>query len=115
MSSTRIEIDLNALDDEGLTRARIEDADGEIAVGDDVLVFESEDGLIAPAKVTRADVSSGYVFLTVDWDNLREESFDYSQFLISTQSPLWRIVEMPSEPSLTPNPAIVGVNNPVAA
>jgi len=67
----RVQIDLNMLDDQGLTRARVSNATGEIEVDDVVEVFEPEDGVKAPAVVV--DVRGDFVLLRVDWDALDDD------------------------------------------
>lgn len=69
----RIEIDLNARDENGLVPAYLEDADGYVAVGDVVTAFESEDEVAAPAKVVK--VEHGHAFLDVDWNAMTDDEY----------------------------------------
>lgn len=70
---SRIEIDLNSQNPEGLTLARLADASGELTTGQIVTAYESEDKLQALAYVHKIDVSTGYAFLVVNWDSMRDD------------------------------------------
>jgi len=69
----RIEIDLNSRSRDGYVFARLSRADGPVLVDDDVVVFEPEDRVAAPARVVRVDREHGFVFLSVDWSQLAED------------------------------------------
>lgn len=69
----RVEIDLNVRLGDGTTRAGIEDADGELVVGQRVIVYESESGLTGPGLVMRVDQLAGLAYLAVDWRQLTPE------------------------------------------
>lgn len=70
--TVRIEIDLNQRTKDNLVPAWREDADGDMAVGDAVTVFEPEDQVCAPAVVRRV-FGSGRVHLRVDWQMLADD------------------------------------------
>lgn len=69
----RVEIDPNIRVLGNLTRAGLEDADGPLTAGQDVIVYESESGLTGPGRVARIDHTNRLVYLAVDWWALREE------------------------------------------
>lgn len=66
----RVEIDLNVRTRGSWTFAGIEDADGPVAVGDEVTVFESETGISGPGRVEIVDLERRLIFLSVDWGSL---------------------------------------------
>lgn len=70
--TVRIEIDLNQRTSDNLVPAWREDADGDMAVGDTVTVFESEDNVCAPAVVRRV-FPTGRVHLQVYWPQLTDD------------------------------------------
>ena len=70
--TVRIEIDLNQRTPDNLVPAWREDADGDMAVGDTVTVFEPEDGVCAPAVVRRT-FPTGRVHLQVHWPQLTDD------------------------------------------
>lgn len=76
--SARVEIDLNVRTRRGLTPAGLEDADGVLADGDSVDVFESEDGIEGVARVVGIDQRRRLVYLDVDWASLRDVATDPS-------------------------------------
>ncbi|MFJ5774932.1 hypothetical protein [Streptomyces sp. NPDC093094] len=67
----RIEIDLNARDEEGRVPAYLADADGYLAVGDAVTAFESEDEVAVPAVVRK--IAHGVAYLDVDWTAMTDD------------------------------------------
>lgn len=67
---TRVEIDLNVRVRGNLTFAGLEDADGPLAAGDQVEVFEPESGITGSARVAQIDTARRLVFLAVDWPAL---------------------------------------------
>jgi hypothetical protein len=67
---TRIEIDPNVRVRSNQTYTTLDDVTGPIAVGDHVVVYESESGLTGPAQVTA--VEGGFVYLAVQWTELTE-------------------------------------------
>lgn len=67
MASTRVEIDLNDVDADGLTTALLRDASAPLAVGDEVVAFEPEDYVEAPATVVKVNAEHGLVYLRVGW------------------------------------------------
>jgi hypothetical protein len=71
--STRVRIDLNVRARHGLVRAGFEDADGPLSVGDDVVVYEPEDGIEGLARVQELDDSEQFVYLDVDWSTFLEQ------------------------------------------
>jgi hypothetical protein len=71
--STRVRIDLNVRARHGLVRAGFEDANGPLSVGDDVVVFEPEDGIQGLARVQELDETDRFVYLDVDWSTFIEE------------------------------------------
>lgn len=74
MSRTRVEIDLNARDADGLTRTRLTNASSQLHKGEIVTAFESEDEVQALAMVDHVNQESGYAFLLVNWESLSDDS-----------------------------------------
>lgn len=70
--TARVAIDLNVRVRGNQTYAGLEDADGDLAPGDDVEVYEPETGLAGPARVIEVDNERHLVYLAVDWGQLRE-------------------------------------------
>jgi len=68
----RVEIDLNVRVRGNWTFTGLEDADGPIAVGDVVQVFEPESGIEGPGRVEEVDLHRRLIFLSVDWASLDE-------------------------------------------
>ncbi len=68
---TRVAIDLNIRVRGNQTYAGLEDADGPVAVGDDIEVYERETRLAGPATVVEVDTVKRLVDLAVDWSALR--------------------------------------------
>jgi hypothetical protein len=68
--ATAIEIDLNVRVRGNETFARFEEAEGDLAVGERVQVYESESGLVGEGRVTEIDPVAGLVYLSVDWPSL---------------------------------------------
>lgn len=71
---TRVRIDLNVRVRGNGTYAGLEDVDGPLAVGDVVQVFEPESGLEGEGCVTEVDQETHLVYLTVDWESLRDRA-----------------------------------------
>jgi hypothetical protein len=65
-----IEIDLNVRVRGDKTYAGMEDVQGQIDVGDEVYVHESESRVIGSARVLEIDSARQLVFLSVDWASL---------------------------------------------
>lgn len=116
----RIEIDLNARDREGLVPAYLSDADGDIALGDTVTAYESEDEVAAPAVVVK--VEHGAAFLEVDWAKLDDDRRVTVPVVVahgsmvedgaSSSSPsgaIWARVKMRSVPLVAAAAAVGGV------
>lgn len=71
---SRVEIDLNSRNAEGLTLARIARVHGaRPAKGQLVTVFESEDEVRGLAMVAEVDDANGYLYLMVNWDSMRHD------------------------------------------
>jgi hypothetical protein len=68
---TRVEIDLNVRVRGNLTYAGFEDADGPVAVGQPVEVFESESGLAGRGTVSEIDWDARLIYLRVAWAQLQ--------------------------------------------
>lgn len=68
---TRIAIDPNIRVRGTGTYAGFEDADGPLAVGDVVEVFEPESDLVGKGSVTDVDAERELVYLSVEWASLR--------------------------------------------
>lgn len=68
---TSVEIDPNVRVRGNQTRVGLEDADGPLEVGMDVVVLESESGLSGPGRVLEVDAARGLAFLEVEWAALR--------------------------------------------
>jgi len=87
---TRVRIDLNVRARHGLVRAGFEDANGPLSVGDDVVVFEPEDGIEGLARVQELDETERFVYLDVDWSTFieepTEEQADRGNFFYVTNS-----------------------------
>ena len=73
MAETRVEIDLNDIDADGLTTVLLTDASGPLSVGDVVTAFESEDSVAAPATVVSIDDAHGLAALRVEWRSMVKE------------------------------------------
>jgi hypothetical protein len=69
----RVQIDLNARSRDGYVRARLSRADGPLVLGDEILAYEPEDRIAAPALVKRVDYDRGFVYLEVDWDQMDDD------------------------------------------
>lgn len=67
---TRIAIDPNIRVRGNGTYAGLEDANGPLAVGDAVEVFEPESGLAGQGSVTGVDNERELVYLSVEWASL---------------------------------------------
>ena len=67
---TRVEIDPNVRTRGNETYARTDEADGDLNIGDAVILYESEDRIEWDGTVTRFD--RGLVYFRVDWANVRE-------------------------------------------
>ncbi|WP_454170551.1 hypothetical protein [Microbacterium paulum] len=80
MSRVRVEIDLNSLRADGTTRVRLARANGKLERGQIVTAFESEDNVAALAMVDRVDERTGYAFLIVNRESMRDDDgrADYS-------------------------------------
>lgn len=72
MSRTRVEIDLNSRDADGLTRTRLTNATRALTKGEIVTAFESEDEVQALAMVDHVD--DRYAFLIVNWESMCDDS-----------------------------------------
>jgi hypothetical protein len=72
MSRTRVEIDLNSKDADGLTRTRLTNASRALSRGEIVTAFESEDGVQALAMVDHVD--DRYAFLIVNRDTMCDDN-----------------------------------------
>lgn len=75
---TRVEIDLNARTEGGFVRGAIRDADGPVASGDKVVVFEPQEGLAALALVI-GFYKERFIVLDVDWTSVLEDDPDAFQ------------------------------------
>lgn len=82
---TRVEIDLNDVDGNGLTKVLIADA-GTLAVGQVVVAFESEDAVEAPATVE--SVNGVYAEIRVDWTLLRKQTSMWTLRAVSGRAPI---------------------------
>lgn len=84
MNRTRVEIDLNSLRPDGTTRVRLSRATSSIHPGEMVTAFESEDGVAAYALVSRVDENSGYAYLIVNRDSMREDDGSLDRMSVHT-------------------------------
>jgi len=66
----RVEIDLNVRVRGNWTFVGLEDADGQVTVGDLVQVFEPESELEGPGRIEEVDFERRLIFLSVDWASL---------------------------------------------
>lgn len=73
MKRARVEIDLNSLRADGTTRVRLSNVHGDIAPGQIVTAYESEDNVAAYAMVDRIDYATGYAFVTVNRHSMRDD------------------------------------------
>ena len=71
--AVRVQIDLNARSRDGYVRARLSRADGPLVVGDEIVAYEPEDRIAAPALVKRLDLERGFVYLDVDWAKMDDD------------------------------------------
>jgi hypothetical protein len=71
---TRVAIDPNVRVRGNGTYAGIEDVDGAITLNEPVEVYEPESGLTGQGRVTDIDADRGFVYLSVDWSSLMEET-----------------------------------------
>jgi len=71
--AVRVRIDLNARSRDGYVRTRLSRADGPIVLGDDVVAYEPDDRIAAPARVRRIDHDRGLVYLSVDWAQMDDD------------------------------------------
>lgn len=62
----RVRIDLNVRVRGGQTFAGLEDADGPVAPGDAVEVYEPEPGVAGPGTITDVDSGHGLIYIAVD-------------------------------------------------
>jgi hypothetical protein len=69
---TRVRIDLNVRVRGNQSFTRLANADGPLAEGQAVEVYESESEIFGPATVTEIDRTKGLVYLAVEWAKLRE-------------------------------------------
>ncbi|SMG34792.1 hypothetical protein [Agreia pratensis] len=74
MSQVRVEIDLNNIDNMGLTKTRITNAQGIVKKGDIVVAFEPEDEVRASAYVERVDSVGGYIYLIVNRETMTDDA-----------------------------------------
>jgi hypothetical protein len=72
--TTRVRIDLNVRVRGHGTYAGLEDVDGPVASGDLVQVFEPESDLEGEGRITEVDLAARLVYLTVDWNSLRDHA-----------------------------------------
>lgn len=73
MKRPRVEIDLNVSNAEGLVRVRIEDLPAGVTEGSEVVAFEPDDEVAAPAEIVRIDHHLGFAYLRVDWDQIAND------------------------------------------
>src|SRR5689334_7702440 len=71
--AVRVQIDLNARSRDGFVRARLSRADGPVVLGDEIVAYEPEDRIAAPALVMRVDRERGFVYLDVDWAKMDDD------------------------------------------
>jgi hypothetical protein len=71
--TVRIAVDLNVRVRGNQTYSSLDDADGPVAVGDMLTVFEAETGITANAQVTDVDQERQLVYLAVDWSSFRDD------------------------------------------
>lgn len=70
--TARVAIDLNVRVRGNQTYAGFEDVHGDIALGDEVEVYEPETSLVGHGRVTDVDAARQLVYLAVDWTGLHE-------------------------------------------
>lgn len=71
--TVRIAVDPDLCEFEGRARASFSDADGPVAIGDQVLAVEWATEIHADATVTDIDEGRGLVYLAVDWHSFRDD------------------------------------------
>jgi len=74
--TARVEIDLNVRVQGNATYTGFEDVQGKIALGDEVVVFESESGVEGTGRVTDIDFRRQLVYLAVDWESLQPDGVE---------------------------------------
>lgn len=70
--TVRVAVDLNVRLDGGQTYTGLEDCDGPVERGDQVVAYERESGIETGATVTSIAPVTGLVYLRMDWDGFRE-------------------------------------------
>lgn len=81
MSSPRVVIDLNSVDEDGETVVFLDDVSGgRLRKGYMAVAFEPEDGISAPARVASIREDLGIAFLQVDWRAMRRDRADSPYF-----------------------------------
>ena len=71
----RVRIDLNSRTPDGLVRTRMSSAARPVRVGEPVLAYEPEDGVVAEATVAAVDDDLGFLYLDVDWSTVHEDHY----------------------------------------
>jgi hypothetical protein len=70
-----VQIDLNARSRDGYVRARMSRARGPLVAGDEnVIAYEPEDRVAAPARVIRIDPNRGFAYLDVNWAKIDDDT-----------------------------------------
>jgi hypothetical protein len=70
--TVRVAVDLNVRVRGNQTFSGFSDADGMLAPGDAVEVYERETGVSGPGCVTDIDAGNRLIYLLADWQALRE-------------------------------------------
>jgi hypothetical protein len=68
----RVHINLNAITADGLIRVRRSRADGPVAQGQLVEIFEPTDEIEGIARVARVNDETGLIYLDVEWGTLHD-------------------------------------------
>ncbi|GGI43945.1 hypothetical protein [Agromyces flavus] len=80
MQTSTVEIDLNDIDEEGLTVALLSDASGPLEPGRMTIAYENEDRLAAPALVASVRTDLGIAYLRLNWRALSHRLYNERAF-----------------------------------
>jgi hypothetical protein len=73
MAKTRVRIDLNDARN-GVSMVLLDEASGPLHEGEEVIAEEPENGLSAPAMVSRINLTHRYALVRVRWEELADSA-----------------------------------------